>query len=240
MKNKTKVIIAIIIVIIILNPIILICITPFITIYILIKLVIYTPERKIYNNYTEEKKQEDLNKNTISSYNPNIENYKINYFKKTDINNRQNENYVENYMKNKENYKKYYNPKRYITTINELNFYTTLLEISKELDLILFAQVSLYSIIEPKKELNYRTRQIYTNKINRKSIDFVLVDKRNCRIKLCIELDDTTHTMKSRKERDNFINKLFEELEIPLLRHPVYTIYYKETLKKKILEKIKK
>ena len=44
-----------------------------------------------------------------------------------------------------ENYNKYYRPKRYVTTLNELNFYNVLLEIAKELNMILFAQVSLYN-----------------------------------------------------------------------------------------------
>ena len=40
-------------------------------------------------------------------------------------------------------------------------------------------------------------------------------------------------------ERDNFINKLFQDLEINLLRYPVYNVYYKETLKKRIQKNIK-
>lgn len=171
-----------------------------------------------------EKKQFENNK----LKNKNIDEYRINYYKNT------NEKY-----NNTEKWKNYYEPKRYITTLNELNFYTTLIEIAKELNLILFAQVSLYSIIVTKENLNFKTRQTYMNKINRKSIDFVLVNKENCRIKLCIELDDQTHYRKKRKERDNFINELFKELKIPLLRYPSYTVYYKEPLKKKILENIK-
>ncbi len=138
-----------------------------------------------------------------------------------------------------ENYNKYYKPKRYLTTLNELNFYNVLLEIAKELNMILFAQVSLYNILSIKKELDYSTKTKYFNKIASKSIDFVLVDKKDCRIKLCIELDDSTHQKAKRIERDKFINKLFKDLEINLLRYPVYKVYYKETLKKKVLENIK-
>ena len=134
------------------------------------------------------------------------------------------------------NYYEFYRAKRYITTLNELHFYEVLLEIAQELDLILFSQVSLYSIIEPKKNLNYATWIKFFNKINRKSIDFVLVDKLNCRIKLCIELDDSTHNRYKRIKRDNFIDKLFKQVGINLLRYPVYPVYYKETLKNKILQ----
>lgn len=87
--------------------------------------------------------------------------------------------------------------------------------------------------------LDYKTKTIFFNKIASKSIDFVLVDKKNCRIKLCIELDDNTHKKEKRIERDNFINKLFKDLEIDLLRYPLYNIYYKDTLKKRIQENIK-
>ena len=87
--------------------------------------------------------------------------------------------------------------------------------------------------------IDYKTKTIYFNKIAAKSIDFVLVDKNNCRIKLCIELDDITHKKEKRIERDKFINQLFKELEINLLRYPVYQIYYKDTLKRKIQENMK-
>ena len=151
------------------------------------------------------------------------------------INNNQENNLKEEHSTN---YKKYYKPKIYITTLNEMKFYNVLLEIAKELDYILFSQVSLYNIVSMKENLDYSTHAKYFNKIASKSIDFVLVDKK-CRIKLCIELDDTTHRKKNRIERDKFINDLFKELEIDLLRYPVYNVYYKDTLKKKIQESIR-
>lgn len=131
------------------------------------------------------------------------------------------------------NYKYIYKPKRYITTINELNFYSILLEIVKELDMILFSQVSLYNIVETK----YNNQAAF-NKIRSKTIDFVIVDKINCRIKLCIELDDTTHKQTNRIERDKFINELFKQLEINLIRFKVSNYYNKEALKKRIQESI--
>lgn len=148
-----------------------------------------------------------------------------------------------NLEKNKEektiNYKNYYRAKRYVITLNELNFYNILMEIAKELELVVFSQVSLYNILETKSNLDYRTKTIYFNKIASKSIDFVLVDKKDCRIKLCIELDDDTHKQEKRIERDKFINELFKSLEINLLRYPVYKIYYKDTLKRRIQENMK-
>lgn len=131
------------------------------------------------------------------------------------------------------NYKNIYRTKRYVITLTELSFYNILLEIAKELDLILFSQVSLYNIIETK----YNNQSAF-NKIKSKTIDFVLVDKSNCRIKLCIELDDYTHNRYDRIERDKFINKLFEDLEIDLIRFKASNYYNKDALKKRIEESI--
>lgn len=106
-----------------------------------------------------------------------------------------------------EDYKKYYKPKRYVISLNELNFYNTLTEIANELNLTVFSQVSLYNIVEVLPNLNYTDKTKYLNKITKKSIDFVMVEKNNCRIKLCIELDDSTHKQENRKKRD------FESIE---------------------------
>lgn len=136
-------------------------------------------------------------------------------------------------------YKKYYKSKESVMTLNEINFYKILEEIANELNLTVFAQVSLKSIIDTKKDLDYKERQKYFNKISEKSIDFVLISKNDYKIKLCIELDDNTHRQAKRITRDKFINELFESLKIDLLRYPVYKTYYKDALKNKILEKSK-
>ena len=141
-------------------------------------------------------------------------------------------NTYSSYSSNK-NYKKYYRPKRYVISYNVLT------EIANELNLTVFSQVSLYNIVETLPNLDYKTKRTYFNQISQKSIDFVLVDKNDCRIKLCIELDDSTHQQKNRIERDKFINELFRCLEINLLRYPVYKNYYKDTLKKRIEENMK-
>lgn len=173
----------------------------------------YILKKKINNTVTENKTQ--TSNSDLSQYFPKLQN------------------------NNAINYRNFYKPKRYVTTLNELIFYQTLIEICKELDLILFSQVSLYNIIEVKQNLNNSLKATYFNKINKKSIDFVLVDKRNCRIKLCIELDDYTHYRRDRIKRDQFINELFKQLDINLLRYPVYKRYNKEILKRKIQENIK-
>lgn len=105
-------------------------------------------------------------------------------------------------------------------------------QIAKELNLVVFSQVSLYNIIEPK---NTAQKNIAFNRIRSKSIDFVLTDSKNCEILLCIELDDYTHRYyKQRIERDKFIHDLFSDLGIKLIRINVSNYYDAQILKNKI------
>ena len=126
------------------------------------------------------------------------------------------------------NYKEDYEKKEYLLTPTELKFYKLLKTITDELNYTLFTQIALYEIVNCKNYKNF-------NKIKSKSIDFVITEK-NCKIKLCIELDDKTHNTNKRVERDTFINDMFKELNIKLLRVPVQNFYNMEELKQKIQE----
>lgn len=128
------------------------------------------------------------------------------------------------------NYKEDYEKKEYLLTPTELKFYKLLKTITDELNYTLFTQIALYEIVNCKNFKNF-------NKIKSKSIDFIITEK-NCKIKLCIELDDKTHNTNKRIERDNFINNMFKELDIKLLRIPVQNFYNLEELKQKIQESI--
>lgn len=129
------------------------------------------------------------------------------------------------------NYKEKYEKVDYLLTKNELKFYRILKQITNKLGYSLFCQVSLYEIVKSK---NYKD----FNKIKSKSIDFVITQE-NCKILLCIELDDPTHKKSKRIERDNFINKLFKDLEIKLLRIQVQNFYNLEEIEEKIKKLLK-
>jgi len=128
------------------------------------------------------------------------------------------------------NYNESYQKKEYLLTQTELKFYNLLKTITDKLDLSLFVQVSLYQIIKNKNFKDF-------NKIKSKSIDFVITEK-NTKIKLCIELDDKTHNNQKRIQRDQFINNLFNDLNIKLLRIPVESYYNIEKLEQKIKESL--
>ena len=133
-------------------------------------------------------------------------------------------------IENKLHYKK----KTYLTTKNELKLYKILLDICTKYNLILFTQVVLYEIIEINDKPYSKNYTKYFNKIRSKSIDFVIADKETTRIRLCIELDDFSHKQKKRIDRDEFINTLFKDLDINLLRLPVTNYYDINKIESKI------
>lgn len=128
------------------------------------------------------------------------------------------------------NYNEKYVKKEYLLTQTELKFYKLLKQITDELNLVICPQVTLYEIVNNKEYKGF-------NKIQNKSIDFVITEP-NLKIKLCIELDDYTHQKSKRVRRDEFINKLFADLDIKLIRIPVQSYYDLEDLRNKIKESL--
>lgn len=127
-------------------------------------------------------------------------------------------------------YNEKYKKKDYLLTQTELKFYKLLKQITDELNLVVCPQVTLYQIVQNKNFKDF-------NKIQNKCIDFVIAEP-NLKIKLCIELDDYTHNRNKRVKRDEFINKLFSDLGIKLIRIPVQGYYNLEDLKNKIKESL--
>lgn len=71
----------------------------------------------------------------------------------------------------------------------------------------IFCQVALDRIINTTDQKNFFT---YWNKINKKSIDFVIVDKQTLQTVKLIELNDYTHSSYKRKQRDEYLRKVCE------------------------------
>lgn len=137
---------------------------------------------------------------------------------------------IDNKNDNDNHYNDSYEKKEYLMTRNELKFYKQLKKITDKLELTIFAQVSLYQVIRNKNFKDF-------NKIKSKSIDFVITEN-NGKIKMCIELDDKSHNKNSRIERDNFINEIFNQANMKLLRIPVQDFYNLENLELKIKESL--
>jgi len=76
-------------------------------------------------------------------------------------------------------------------------------------------------------------------RISAKHIDFVLIDPITTKIKLAIELDDSTHrTNQDRIDRDKFVNKAFEVAKVKLLRIETRKNYNRNDLEKMINQSI--
>jgi len=130
-----------------------------------------------------------------------------------------------------------YTKKKYFLTIAERKFFEVLESIVGD-NYYIFPQVHLSSLLYIKKgERQFRT---YLNKINRKSVDFVVLDKQNLSPFLAVELDDSSHYQRQRVKRDEFVNGAFEAAEIPLLRIKASSAYDAEEVRKKMNEVVTK
>lgn len=72
--------------------------------------------------------------------------------------------------------------------------------------------------------------RIYTNKIDRKHVDFVLCDPQTMTPLAGVELDDKSHQRADRKARDGFVEGVFATAGLELLRVPVKRGYQPQEL----------
>ena len=126
-----------------------------------------------------------------------------------------------------------YQANGYIMTQTELIFYRELKKVTDKLEVSIFPQVDLERIIKVSDN-NNKDR----NRIKSRSIDFSIVNNKNCKIVCCIELDDYTHNRENVKKADNFKNDLFKKVNIPLKRVKVNNYYNLEELENMIKESL--
>ncbi len=122
----------------------------------------------------------------------------------------------------------------YIMTQTELKFYRELKKVTDKMELAIFPQIDLERLINVKDN-NNRDR----NRIKSRSIDFSIVNNKNCKIVCCIELDDYTHNRENVKKVDSFKNNLFKQVNIPLYRIKVNNYYDLDNIEIIIKESLK-
>lgn len=121
---------------------------------------------------------------------------------------------------------KHYVKRNYLMSKAEHEFYKVLEETIRD-QYYIIPQVQLSKIIEVNKyEKNKRT---YVNKIDRKSVDFVLFNKEYFTPYMVIELDDSSHMLPEREERDRFINSTLDRVGIKTIRVQVANTYNLES-----------
>ena len=128
-----------------------------------------------------------------------------------------------------------YNRKYAIMTEREQEFYKKLKLICGD-SILIFPQIHLSNLFFHNiKGQNFKAAFKFINKL---SVDFVLVDSRNFKTLMAIELDDLTHNEQERIRRDLIVNDIFKKANFPLLRLDSIKID-NEKLKQMILENIK-
>ncbi len=117
---------------------------------------------------------------------------------------------------------KHFVKRKYLMSEVEYDFYKVLEEAVKNKYHII-PQVQLSKIIDVNKyEKNKRK---YFNMIDRKSVDFVLFDKQYFTPQIVIELDDSSHMLPVREDRDSFVNAILDRVGIKAIHIPVANTY---------------
>ncbi|MCA9886856.1 MAG: DUF2726 domain-containing protein, partial [Anaerolineae bacterium] len=114
----------------------------------------------------------------------------------------------------------------------ELNFYKTINGIISDKAFIC-SKVNLNDIFYVKQNDASRFR-IYTNKIDRKHVDFLLCDPITMQPLVAIELDDRSHQRKDRQERDSFVDSVFEAAGLPLIHVTARRSYQLDALRSQL------
>lgn len=109
----------------------------------------------------------------------------------------------------------HYERKVYLMSHSESDFLKTLLNVIGN-SYHVFPQVHLSAILEHK--IKGQSWKGAFSHINSKSVDFVICDKSSFRPLLAVELDDWSHEAENRKERDTEVERMLEEVSLPLIR----------------------
>ena len=127
----------------------------------------------------------------------------------------------------------HYTRRQNLLTSEELRFYKVLNEYINNRAAI-FVQIRLADIFAVKKNIDKKEYHGKLNRITSKSVDFVICEKETLKILFAIELDDKSHECESRKQRDVFVNKLFSDNELPLIRIQTQKKYSVDSINEQI------
>lgn len=130
-----------------------------------------------------------------------------------------------------------YKRKDFLITKKENEFFNILTEILNN-EYYIFPQVHLDAILD-YKVVGQNWKAAFRH-INEKSVDFVICDKAYLKPLLAIELDDKSHEREDRIERDINVERIFMEVDMPILRIQNSVSLNKEEVKNLLLEKLKK
>ncbi len=123
-------------------------------------------------------------------------------------------------------------------SVSEYKFFKLLMEIYSD-QYYIFPQINISHLIEPRDKEFFQHRKD-RSRIEKKSVDFVICDKVRVKPLVVIELDGHTHNWESRIKRDDFVNNLMNDVQLPILRIRTENIdkkYIKEEVDKMLSQK---
>jgi hypothetical protein len=120
----------------------------------------------------------------------------------------------------------------------ERSFFGVLEQVTDSSKYYIFPQVSLNNLVTVEKGTG--SYQTYHNKVDRKSVDFVLFEKSTISPVLAIELDDSSHDREDRQERDAFVDRVLAKAGLPLLHVRAQAAYDPKQLAASIIETIRR
>ena len=128
--------------------------------------------------------------------------------------------------------------KRYLMSKAERSFFGVLEQVADSSRYYIFPQVSLNNLVTVEKGTG--SYQTYHNKIDHKTIDFVLFDRSTISPVLALELDDASHDREDRQERDAFVDRVLAKAGLPLLHVRAQAAYDPKQLAASITEAIRR
>lgn len=108
-----------------------------------------------------------------------------------------------------------YSAKQAIMTTAEITFYNRLQTVAGNRYYI-FPQIHLTALA--KNETQGKYYKLGYQRLNRRSVDYVLCDKGTLKPVYAVELDDITHDSPKRQARDTIVETILKEIGLPLVR----------------------
>ena len=124
-----------------------------------------------------------------------------------------------------------YRPRRYLLTRTEAAFFQVLTPLLAG-RYVISCKVRLADIITCADR---DWKRGHANRIAQKHVDFVVSSAESSRIVAAIELDDRSHRRPERRERDAFVDWLFGQMGVSLIRVPACWEYDGKTVARQLV-----
>lgn len=117
-----------------------------------------------------------------------------------------------------------YKQKETLFTTTEQKFLAAL-DIAVQGRYHVFGMVRVADVLEPERRRNQTGWQSAFNRIQAKHFDFVLCNPADLQVAAVVELDDSSHAQRDRKDRDRFLDEACASADLPLIHFPVKAKY---------------